>query len=68
MDSTIRRIPLQLPTADYKALEALAQREERTPMQQAAYIVRKSLAAATTHDTPSSDAFAAIADAGSGNG
>jgi hypothetical protein len=39
-----KRIPLVLPPADYEALVALAEHEQRTASQQAAYIVRRSLA------------------------
>jgi hypothetical protein len=44
METQIRRVPVLLPARDYEALKALAEREERTPVQQAAYIVRRSLA------------------------
>ncbi len=45
-----RRVPMLLQPADYEALEAIAQREERTPTQQAAWIVRRALAASVPQD------------------
>jgi hypothetical protein len=39
-----RRVPLLLQPADYEALSRIADREERTVSQQAAYILRRSLA------------------------
>jgi len=39
-----RRVPLLLQPADYEALSRVADREDRTPSQQAAHILRRSLA------------------------
>ncbi len=50
MEAQIRRVPVLLPLKDYEALKALAEREERTPVQQAAYIVRRSLATKNAGD------------------
>ncbi len=43
MEERARRVPLLLPPREYEALKSLAEREERTPVQQAAWIVRRSL-------------------------
>ena len=45
-----RRVPLLLQPADYEALSRVAEREERTPSQQAAYILRRSLAVKNAGD------------------
>ena len=45
-----RRVPLLLQPADYEALSRVAEREERTPSQQAAYILRRSLATKSAGD------------------
>ncbi len=52
MNTNVRRIPLVLPVPDYEALEALAEREDRSPMQQAAHIVRRALASTSPTSIP----------------
>ncbi len=44
MNTELRRVPLMLPVNVYRDLEALAEEQERTPSQQAAWLVRRSLA------------------------
>ncbi len=48
----VRRIPLLLQPADFEALSRVAEREERTPSQQASYILRRSLATANAGHNP----------------
>lgn len=43
-----RRILITIPTPDYRALEALAKREERTPDQQASYLIKQLVAPTAT--------------------
>ncbi len=52
MDTLYRRVSVVLPDADFEALQQLAEREERTPREQATYFVRKSLAAQTAGSLP----------------
>ncbi len=47
MNTDLRRVPVLLPVGDYRALEALADREERTPERQAAFLLRQTLAGIT---------------------
>jgi hypothetical protein len=39
-----RRVLITIPTPDYKALEALARAEDRTPDQHAAYLLKQLVA------------------------
>ncbi len=52
MDTLYRRVSVVLPDADFEALQRLAEREERTPREQATYFVRRSLAAQTAGGEP----------------
>ncbi len=52
MEQRSRRVPLLLQPREYEAMKSLAEREERTPTQQAAWIVRRSLAAQTAGSLP----------------
>ncbi len=45
-----RRVPLLLQPADYEVLSRVAEREDRTPSQQAAHILRRSLATKNAGD------------------
>ncbi len=60
--SRSRRVPLVIPARDYELLETLADQEERTPGQQAAYLVRRALAASTPQDGNASAALAGTSD------
>ncbi len=51
MNTQLRRVPLVIPARDYELLEGLADQEERTPGQQAAYLVRRALAASMPQPT-----------------
>ncbi len=44
MDRPYRRISVYLPGDDFEVLQILAERETRTPREQAAHLVRQSLA------------------------
>ncbi len=44
MERPYRRISVYLPGDDFETLQALAERETRTPREQVAHLVRQSLA------------------------
>jgi hypothetical protein len=50
MEQRARRVPVLLAPREYEVLKSLAESEERTPVQQAAYIVRRSLATRNAGD------------------
>ncbi len=54
MQRQYRRFPITLPAPDYEALAALAEREERTLGQQAAYLVRRALEQTSHTPVPAS--------------
>jgi hypothetical protein len=50
MDRPYRRVSVLLPGNEFDTLQALAEREERTPREQATYLVRRSLATKNAGD------------------
>ncbi len=64
IEQRARRVPLQLRPREYEALAAIAQREERTPTQQAAWIVRRALAASIPQDDNASAVLAGTGPVG----
>jgi hypothetical protein len=54
-----RRLIVSLPQNDYRALERVAEREERTPDQQASFLLRLAVAGAgASPPMPASEAVA----------
>ncbi len=60
--SRSKRVPLVIPAQDYELLESLADQEERTPGQQAAWIVRRALAASVVTGDNANMVFAGTGD------
>ncbi len=61
IEQRARRVPLLLPPREYEALQAAAQREMRTPTQQAAWIVHRALAVSVPQPTDNDTASGELA-------
>ena len=60
--TTAARVVISLPVSDREALDQLAESEERTPSQQAAYLVRLALANLNREPSPSTPCMLRTSD------